>query len=116
MFSQNINILTQNIQSSQNEKVSDIASKPILFANFLKDFSNKKGNINQFIDDPSTLINIPFKKYEPKNIPSEKLNHSKKQLNSNLFELENSSQILKEEYTQKTQKLNSLHILFKKMK
>ncbi len=114
MFSQNINILTQNIQSSQNEKVSDIASKPILFANFLKDFSNKKGNINQFIDDPSTLINIPFKKYEPKNIPSEKLNHSKKQLNSNLFELENSSQILKEEYTQKTQKLNSLHILFKK--
>ena len=58
MFSQNINILTQNIQSSQNEKVSDIASKPILFANFLKDFSNKKGNINQFIDDPSTLINI----------------------------------------------------------
>ena len=114
MFSQNINILTQNIQSSQNEKVSDIASKPILFANFLKDFSNKKGNINQFIDDPSTLINIPFKKYEPKNIPSEKLNHSKKELNSNLFELENSSQILKEEYTQKTQKLNSLHILFKK--
>ena len=54
MFSQNINILTQNIQSSQNEKVSDIASKPILFANFLKDFSNKKGNINQFIDQPSS--------------------------------------------------------------
>ena len=37
-------------------------------------------------------------------------------MNSNLFELENNSQILKEEYNQKTQKLNSLSILFKKMK
>ena len=64
----------------------------------------------------SLHLNVPFKKYKPKNIQSKKLNHSKKQLNSNLFELENNSQILKEEYNQKTQKLNSLSILFKKMK
>ena len=66
MFSQNINFLSQNSNTIQSENISDIAAKPILFANFLKDFSNKKESIVQYIDDPSTLINIPIKKYEPK--------------------------------------------------
>ena len=76
MFSQNINFLSQNLISDESENISDIAAKPILFANFLKDFSNEKGTIEQYIDDPSTLINIPIKKYEPKKIVSENLSNN----------------------------------------
>ena len=76
MFSQNISFLSQNINTNESENISDIAAKPILFANFLKDFSNEKGTIEQYIDDPSTLINIPIKKYEPKKIVSENLSNN----------------------------------------
>ena len=76
MFSQNISFLSQNINTNESENISDIAAKPILFANFLKDFSNKKESIVQYIDDPSTLINIPIKKYEPKKIVSENLSNN----------------------------------------
>ena len=127
MFSQNINFLSQNLISDENENISDIAAKPILFANFLKDFSNKKGTIEQCIDDPSTLINIPIKKYEPKKIISENLTNnitqnikSKKNKNINSKKSKktqfntslndgNNSQILN-----KNQKANSLLDLFSK--
>ena len=127
MFSQNINFLSQNLISDESENISDIAAKPILFANFLKDFSNKKGTIEQCIDDPSTLINIPIKKYEPKKIISENLTNnitqnikSKKNKNINSKKSKktqfntslndgNNSQILN-----KNQKANSLLDLFSK--
>ena len=127
MFSQNINFLSQNLISDESENLSDIAAKPILFANFLKDFSNKKGTIEQCIDDPSTLINIPIKKYEPKKIISENLTNnitqnikSKKNKNINSKKSKktqfntslndgNNSQILN-----KNQKANSLLDLFSK--
>ena len=128
MFSQNINFLSQNTNTIQSENISDIAAKPILFANFLKDFSNKKESIVQYIDDPSTLINIPIKKYEPKKKISEnetnnitqnnqskknKNIHSKKskktQFNNSSLNAENYSQI-----SNKNQKVNSLLDLFSK--
>ena len=127
MFSQNISFLSQNINTNESENISDIAAKPILFANFLKDFSNKKGTIEQCIDDPSTLINIPIKKYEPKKIISENLTNnitqnikSKKNKNINSKKSKktqfntslndgNNSQILN-----KNQKANSLLDLFSK--
>ena len=128
MFSQNISFLSQNINTNESENISDIAAKPILFANFLKDFSNEKGTIEQYIDDPSTLINIPIKKYEPKKKISEnetsnitqnnqskknKNIHSKKskktQFNNTSLNNENYSQI-----SNKNQKVNSLLDLFSK--